>query len=86
MRCCDRRSGERKDEKMRIYEPVLCVKSGKGFKEGNIYPMLGWNNGHHVFREDENGNPEEIILHDFGSELGSPETYGRTNKPLFCRL
>ena len=36
---------------------VKCVKSGDGFKKGEYYPVVGWNNGVNIARVDENGDP-----------------------------
>ena len=44
----------------------ICTASGKGFIAGERYAIIGGNNGAHVFREDKNGNPVELLLHNNG--------------------
>ena len=48
------------------FKPMLCTVSGQGFMEKHAYAAVGSNNGIHVFRENEAGDPVEIVVHNFG--------------------
>ena len=60
---------------MQRFTIVRCIESGLGFVRGDTYPLLGWNNGHYIFREDSEGNPFELLVHTFCSIDGSDEPY-----------
>ena len=47
---------------------VLCIRDYKGFKKGTIYAQVGWNNGSHVIRANENGDIEELVCLDITTE------------------
>jgi hypothetical protein len=55
------------------YGEVKCTKggtiNGHTFKVGEIYPILGWNNGHHLVYENEKGDVEELLLLDIDFHL-----------------
>lgn len=71
---------------MKQYGEVKCTKSGTinghTFKIGEIYPILGWNNGHHLVYENEKGDIEELILLniDFHLEDGDDIVRFESNK------
>lgn len=67
------------------YEIVKCVTSGDGFIAGELYAMLGWNNGHHILREDEYGNIHEFVAHDGGYGVGDLNSQEDTGAPSFKR-
>lgn len=58
---------------MKNYSIVKCTKggtiNGHTFKVNEEYPMLGWNNGHHLVYENEKGDVEELILLDIDFQL-----------------
>ena len=62
-----------KGENMKKFSMAICVKSGTvnghNFNEGDIYPILGLNNGVHICYTDEevnNGDPHDLLCHGFG--------------------
>lgn len=61
-------------KRKRNFSTVLCIKGNRYFIPGTLYPMLGWNNGNHVFSIDELGNSYDMILHNYGDDLIDPET------------
>lgn len=49
----------------RMFDIAMCRESGQGFKKGRKYPVVGWNNGVHIFRENACGDPVEMVcLHE----------------------
>lgn len=46
-----------KERKKKSFTIVECVTPGKGYEEGKLYPMGGWNNGVHIMRITEEGDP-----------------------------
>ena len=64
-------------EANREYMPVLCIEGGRGFVKGKIYPVVGWNNGFHVFMKNESGDPVELLCHTYGDDFkpADEETY-----------
>jgi len=48
------------------FDIARCTASGKGFIAGDEYAIVGGNNGLHVFRTDENGDPVELIIFGCG--------------------
>lgn len=63
----------------RAFQEVLCVTEGNGYKYGNIYPLVGTNNGVHIIREDENGNPYDGLFVTGGigeGEFNNPDDSG----------
>ena len=54
---------------------VLCIRSGYGFEKMKLYPVCGYNNGVQIVRENEQGDAEITIFHDYGIELHNPEMY-----------
>lgn len=58
------------------FETVICIESGQGFVQGKQYAGIGWNNGHHIFRCGEKGDPIEILLHDYSGVLQNGEWDG----------
>jgi len=63
---------------MKQFGEVVCTKAGtyegKTFKIGDIYPILGWNNGHRLVYEDKKGDVKEMILLDIDFTLQEPNT------------
>ena len=45
---------------------VRCIKDYKVFKSGHVYPVCGNNNGSHVIGMDKDGEPFDLICHDYG--------------------
>lgn len=45
---------------------VKCIKSYGDFEEGDIYAIVGWNNGYHLIKERKDGEIQEYILHNTG--------------------
>lgn len=63
------------------FSGALCVRGGHGYKEGNVYPVLGWNNGISVLCEDDKGNVMELVCHNYGDEIRDPDD--TDNGPVF---
>lgn len=43
----------------------FAYKSKEGiakFESGNIYPVVGWNNGLHIIGVDDKGNPVDVLV------------------------
>ena len=80
---------------MRCVELVMCVTSGAGYVAGEIYPIVGSNNGIHICRENEEGDCEDNIFQTGGigkgifnslDDTGAPsfDPYIEVNVPDFC--
>lgn len=54
---------------------ALCVRSGNGFEKMKLYPICGYNNGVQIVRENEQGDAEVTIFHDYGAEMHIPDRY-----------
>lgn len=57
-------------EKPKIkFNTVICTKAGthfgKKFEVGDVYPVLGWNNGVQVCYMDEHGDATAMICHSY---------------------
>jgi hypothetical protein len=46
------------------FDEVLCLISAYGFKEGHIYPAVGWNNGTQVVRCGLCGDTEVLLCYN----------------------
>lgn len=46
------------------FNEVLCLISAYGFKEGHIYPAVGWNNGTQVVRCGFCGDTKVLLCYD----------------------
>lgn len=64
-------------------EFVICVTSGKGFQKDKVYPVLGTNNGIHILREGENGNPYDFIAVTGGMGEGDFNNWDDSGAPSF---
>lgn len=62
---------------------VRCKRGGKRFVEGKCYPMVGWNNGFHIAYADKSGNPEFLLVHNYGDELINPDDQYEEHYPIF---
>lgn len=59
------------------FKKVICVTSSRNcFIVGDIYARIGDNNGIHVFYIDKNGDPIDVLCHNYddGLYLLDPET------------
>lgn len=65
---------------------VVCVTSGKGFKKGVVYPVLGYNNGIHILRENSDGDPYDFIACTGGAGVGESNNFDCSGKPSFNSL
>lgn len=55
---------------------AICLRDYKVFNKGELYPVVGYNNGSHVIGVDKNGEPFDLICHDFGDEMCDHECAG----------
>lgn len=64
-----------------------CVTSGLGFEKGTVYPILGTNNGIHIFRENDNGHdssdPYDFLACTGGFGDGLFNNWDDSGKPSF---
>ena len=66
------------------FDTVRCLKSGYGFIKNHLYAQIGWNNGLTVFRETDNGDHVELLLHSYGDGLWPVDFDGnQDDKPKF---
>jgi hypothetical protein len=64
------------------FDECVCIKSNSDiFKPGFIYPICGWNNGIHIIGETSNGDPYDLVCHNFGDMI-STDPYGSIAFPL----
>lgn len=55
---------------MKIIEIVECISSGDGYIKGDIYPVIGYNDGVHI----ADGNGDENSFYPFNNgEYAPPE-------------
>ena len=68
----------------RKYTEAICVKAGEIdgyiFEVGEIYAVLGWNNGVHLVRTTKLGDVKEFVL---GHIDGVLQNWGEKNSPEF---
>ena len=66
---------------------VRCVTSGEGFEKGVIYPVLGTNNGIHIFREENTGHgatePFDFVAQTGGIGEGTFNNWDSSGRPSF---
>ena len=62
---------------------VMCVTSGDGFAEGEIYAQVGNNNGLHVLRADKNGDVFDGVYQTGGCGKGLINAWDDSGKPSF---
>ena len=51
-----------------FYLAECLVDGADGFECGKQYPVIGWNNGWHIFGCNREGDPVEVIAHNIGGE------------------
>ena len=70
------------------FELAICVKKGKlrgrTFQVGDVFPILGYNNGVHICFVNSDGDPADILCHNWGhlAPIEIEEQNG-TKPPLF---
>ena len=52
---------------------VRCIQPALPFEYGKVYPICGWNNGVHIIGVSEQGDPVDLVCHNFGDELWDAE-------------
>ena len=62
---------------------VRCVTSGEGFEKGVTYPVLGWNDGINIMRQDANGDPFNFVACTGGIGEGEFNNFNGSGKPSF---
>lgn len=71
----------------RKFTETICVKGGVidgiKFEEGEIYPLLGWNNGDHLMVANSKGDVKDILLHRIDSRLISADPNQKNTSALF---
>lgn len=68
------------------FEPVICVTGGKGFEEGFVYPLIGWNNGVHIIRESKQGDAIDECFMTGGIGKGMFNSWDEDGIPSFNPL
>lgn len=52
---------------------VRCIQTALPFEYGKVYPICGWNNGVHIIGVSEQGDPVDLVCHNYGDELWDAE-------------
>ena len=65
------------------FDIVKCVTGGDGFEEGGLYCVVGWNNGVHVLRENEEGDCYEFLACHGGYGKGIINDFEGSGAPSF---
>ena len=67
-------------------EFAICVTSGEGFEKGKIYPILGTNNGIHILRRGDDGDPYDFIAASGGIGEGLFNNWDDSGAPSFNEI
>lgn len=56
-------------ERLKAVRLVRCIQADEPFEVGKLYPVCGDNNGVHVIGVTEDGEPYDLMCHNYGDEL-----------------
>ena len=51
-----------------FYLAECLVEGIDGFENGKQYPVIGWNNGWHIFGCNKEGDPVEVVAHNISDD------------------
>ena len=62
-----------RDKSKDAVQVVRCIQTALPFEYGKVYPICGWNNGVHIIGVSEQGDPVDLVCHNYGDELWDAE-------------